>query len=957
MGISNLFDQFYNAVLLIALILLVHTAGVKKADRGKSGDLLLGIITGLNCLLVMAKPWELVPGILFDIRSILLSLSGLFFGPLPTVVAGLIAICFRIYLGGTGDGAGVILILNAAALGLVWRRFRTNRTRPPDWGELFLFGFTVHLVILGWGLVVHLQTMYQNLSQTAPVVLILFPLGTAMLGKVLSNQEERRRMEETLRENEDRYRRLFETNYAAMLLSSLEDDAIVDANPAACAFYGWDRETLKRMKLTDMSALPAADIANLKKRLLSEGRLHYKTLHRLADGSRRDVEVFGASLQMEEKHLINYILFDISEKERAERALRESEGRYRQYIEHAPCGVFVLNGRGEVLEINDAACQLCGCARKELLKMAVADFSPAEDPDSAWPYFAELVRAGYFSGTFHHTWRGNPAAWWSVNGIRVGEDRFLVFVIDLTEEKRMESLVRKREQQLSRAQRIAHLGSWEADLQKGLFYPSVEACRIFGLEEKTWSTEEIKRLNLTENREGLFPKIQELTQGGLLFDLEHPLRRAADGELRFVHSIGEYDPDQQLLTGTVQDITERKRIEAALQEWETTLDSILRAAPAAIALLREARLNWVNPTLLDMTGYTQKELIGKSIRMLCPSDEEFEQTKEILREAVAQDKIGEAEARWLRKDGTLLAVLIRLAPLAPGDPSQGTICSAIDISERRVMQEIIVQTEKLMSLGGLAAGMAHEINNPLSVILHGVQNVERRIREPLPSNLEASRQCGIPFEAITAYLEKRNVFRSLEAVREAAAKAARIVENMLTFSRKNEPLPAPQDLNWIVEKAIALARTDFDLKNRYDFRNIALHTEFYPLPRIPCVETELEQVLLNLLRNAGQSLHEAGREEPLIRVRTRQEGPWAIIEVEDNGTGIPPEVRKRIFDPFFTTKRVGEGTGLGLSVSFHIVVQRHHGEMLVESEPGMWTRFIIRLPLGEEKNQQPCFFP
>ncbi|MBN1141229.1 MAG: GHKL domain-containing protein, partial [Deltaproteobacteria bacterium] len=274
-----------------------------------------------------------------------------------------------------------------------------------------------------------------------------------------------------------------------------------------------------------------------------------------------------------------------------------------------------------------------------------------------------------------------------------------------------------------------------------------------------------------------------------------------------------------------------------------------------------------------------------------------------------------------------------------------------DITERKMMREIMVQTEKIMSLGGLAAGMAHEINNPLSIISQGVQNVLRRTAEPLPANLEAAAQCGVAFDILKEYLEKRNIFRSLEAIREAAGRAARIVENMLDFSRKNDALMAPQDLNRLLEKAIALAATDFDLKKKYDFRHVEIRTEFASLPLISCVETELEQVLLNLLRNAGQCLHEARRPKPLIAIRTRREDPWAVIEVEDNGPGIPAEIRNRIFEPFFTTKKVGEGTGLGLSVSYHIIVQRHRGEMTVDSEPGAWTRFIIRLPLGKKTGE------
>ena len=199
---------------------------------------------------------------------------------------------------------------------------------------------------------------------------------------------------------------------------------------------------------------------------------------------------------------------------------------------------------------------------------------------------------------------------------------------------------------------------------------------------------------------------------------------------------------------------------------------------------------------------------------------------------------------------------------------------------------------------------------------------------------------------MTSYLEKRNVFGSLDAIHKAVGRSAAIVASMLEFARKRESTPSPHDINRLLEKTLELAETDYDLKKKYDFRNIRIDADFALQQKIPCVASELEQVFLNLLRNSAQSLREAQREAPIIRLRTRRKGEWAVIEVEDNGVGISPEIRKKIFDPFFTTKKIGEGTGLGLSVSFHIVVQRHHGEMLVESQEGAWTRFIVRLPIG-----------
>jgi signal transduction histidine kinase len=150
----------------------------------------------------------------------------------------------------------------------------------------------------------------------------------------------------------------------------------------------------------------------------------------------------------------------------------------------------------------------------------------------------------------------------------------------------------------------------------------------------------------------------------------------------------------------------------------------------------------------------------------------------------------------------------------------------------------------------------------------------------------------------------------------------------------------------VIERTVELASNDYDLKKQYDFRHIKIIRDFDPdLPRVPCVISEIEQVLLNLLRNAGQAIYSQRdrTEVPRIILRTRQDEGSARIEVEDNGPGMDETVRKRIFEPFFTTK--GMGTGLGLSVSYFIITNNHFGSIRAESSPGKGTRFIIQLPL------------
>lgn len=274
--------------------------------------------------------------------------------------------------------------------------------------------------------------------------------------------------------------------------------------------------------------------------------------------------------------------------------------------------------------------------------------------------------------------------------------------------------------------------------------------------------------------------------------------------------------------------------------------------------------------------------------------------------------------------------------------------TAQDITERKRAEEIMIQSEKMMSVGGLAAGMAHEINNPLAGILQNAQNALRRLTEDSLINERAAADHGMSMSAVKGFMETREIIRMLEAIRESGQRAAAIVENMLGFSRKSVSSFSFYDVHELLDKTVDLASTDYDLKKKYDFRQIDISREYdSTIPQVYCEGPKIQQVILNLLRNAAQSFSSQSDRTvpPKICLRSKKEGQMVRIEVEDNGAGMTDEIRKRAFEPFFTTKEVGVGTGLGLSVSYFIITENHKGSMTVDSVPGKGTKFIILLPI------------
>jgi signal transduction histidine kinase len=261
---------------------------------------------------------------------------------------------------------------------------------------------------------------------------------------------------------------------------------------------------------------------------------------------------------------------------------------------------------------------------------------------------------------------------------------------------------------------------------------------------------------------------------------------------------------------------------------------------------------------------------------------------------------------------------------------------------------MMIQTEKMMSVGGLAAGMAHEINNPLGVIMQATQNILRRLSSRLPANVRAANECGLPFEALERYLDRREIATFLEDIRSSGQRAAGVVSNMLSFSRKSEKGGSPESLPELLDRTLSLAASDYDLKKKYDFRQIEIIREYdLNTPRVLCEASKIQQVFLNVLRNGAEAMQEtrAMAREPRFILRVFPDENMVRVEIEDNGPGMEESIRRRVFEPFFTTKAPGVGTGLGMSVSYFIIADDHGGTMEIESSPGHGARLIIRLPV------------
>lgn len=343
---------------------------------------------------------------------------------------------------------------------------------------------------------------------------------------------------------------------------------------------------------------------------------------------------------------------------------------------------------------------------------------------------------------------------------------------------------------------------------------------------------------------------------------------------------------------------------------EGSFRQLVEAAPDALVVSRDGVLLYVNPAAVALLGFERaEELVGQPMSLFLE-----EPAVRTMRERLAHarrtgEKLQPLEYPARRRDGTrLVAELSSMLTLWDGQPA--VVAFARDVTERVRLRAQLAQSERLAALGTLSAGLAHEINNPLAFVQLTAQLLERRL--------------GADEHPLTSYA--RDLLGGVERV-------VRIVRSLGVYARGGDEPLEPVELALVVDAAHSLVAHELVGRVRYE-------REVQGSPRARATATRLEQVLVNLLLNALAAFDE-GRADAWIAVRAREQGERVVLEVEDNGRGIPPADLERIFEPFYTTRR--GGTGLGLAICRDLV-RGLRGELEVTSEPGKGSRFRVSVP-------------
>ena len=390
------------------------------------------------------------------------------------------------------------------------------------------------------------------------------------------------------------------------------------------------------------------------------------------------------------------------------------------------------------------------------------------------------------------------------------------------------------------------------------------------------------------------------------------------------------------------------------------LGELCKAIPGAVLVCDgTGRIETASEAATAMLGYAEHEFSKLPLASLFESSESLDIGG--LVSAPPGAGISRSEKTLLAKGGERVPALLCVG-VSGGEnvepEARRIVCVALDLRERKRLELELRQAQKLESMGRLAAGVAHEINTPVQFVsdsIHFLRDATTDILEVVgqlqivresvlagkPSREDAEAASVAEEQADLAYLIE-NVPKAFDRSVEGLGRVTAIVRSMKEFAHPSSKAQVAADLNHAIQSTLTVARNEYKYVADLD-------CDFGELPPVVCSLGDLNQAILNMIVNAAHAIGDVvnGTEQKgRITVRTRAEGPDAVIEITDTGGGIPEHIMERIFDPFFTTKEVGKGTGQGLAIAHSVVVERHGGELSVQSEPGSGTTFTIAIPIA-----------
>jgi PAS domain S-box-containing protein len=753
---------------------------------------------------------------------------------------------------------------------------------------------------------------------------------------------ERKKTEEALRESESRFRELWGATVEGITI--LDKGIIIEVNDAMCQMFGYAREHAIGKSLLEFTSAEMLD--RIRERIASgiEGRFETPALR--ADGTRIILEAFAKQFIYQGKSMRMVATRDITDRKRAEEALRESETRYRSVLQSATDAIVTADSSEIIIGWNRSAERIFGYSYTEAIGQSLTSIMPLYH-HARHPNGMKRLQSGGDQTVVGKTvdlegLRKDGSVFPLELSLSIWETkagRFFTGIIrDITERKRAEEKLQESQALYHSLVEQLPAGVFRKDYEGRYDFVSTWFCRLKKMRPEEFlgkTPQEVAACDAAkQDTTGLAIKYSAegeghhrlIMQTGKSIELDEEYTNA-EGSKQFIHAIKipVVNSDGKI-TGTqgiLFDITERKRIEEELRTLSMRQEAILSAVPDIIMEVNNDKVyTWANRSGIDFFG---NDVIGKEALFYFEGEQD---TYKIIQPLFkGDDSVIYLESWQRRKDGEkrLLAWWCRVLKDPTGKIS-GALSTARDITGQKLLEEQLRQMQKLEGLGTLAGGIAHDFNNILGIILAYNTSIERSKGDAKKLDL------------------------AIETITKAVQRGKTLVQQILTFARKTETAFEAVNVNDVVMEIMTMIFETFPKVLTYS-QNFEKG-----MPCINADRSQLNQALLNLCVNARDAMPSGG----VLTINTRMvsvtslrhqhpdaaASSYVCIEVSDTGEGMTEETQMRIFEPFFTTKGIGKGTGLGLSVVFG-VVHTHKGFIDVESELGKGTTFRLYLPASQ----------
>jgi PAS domain S-box-containing protein len=718
-----------------------------------------------------------------------------------------------------------------------------------------------------------------------------------------------------------------------------ENGVHLNINRAFCKMTGFSKEELIGIG-SPHPYWPEEEYPKIQKAFVkaSHGNFEsFELVFKRKDGKRFPVRISPSQIIDEKGQVVsNYAtITDISKRKHFENQLIASEQKFRNAITYAPYPI-MIHADGKVLQLSKEWIKQSGYTIDDIptiKKWSLKAYGKDAIPSNGFIENLYNIEKPQSDGEWKVKIKDGSQKLWNFSSSPIGKlpngkKMVISMASDITESKQAELALIQSESLLKQSQKAAKIASYSFDAIKDNWTGSEELDELFGINKNfkrdiaNW-----KSLIHPDDKDLVFKHLlNDVFKNHKPFNKEYRIIRKSKGNVVWVHGIGKlYFDDKGNVTkmiGTIQDITERKRNEQNLVNEKILFESIIDRIPIMLTRYEpNAQMLFLNREFEKKIGWKTEEVQGFDMMdKVYPDPEVREQAIKYMEKASPDWK----EFPLVTKSGEIINSEWSNIKLADGTQ----IGIGIDNSERKKLENEKLKTEaqlrhnqKLESIGTLAGGVAHEINNPINGIMNYAQLIEDKLDV------------------------KSDLIEYTHEITKETKRISAIVKNLLAFSRDEKETHSLNSLTDIVDSTISLIKTVI----RHD--NIELKIDIPELPGIKCRNQQIRQIIMNFLTNARDALNEKYAQEDkrkTINITARKINKdnkhWIRTTVEDNGTGISDQVKNRIFDPFYTTKEKEKGTGLGLSIS-HRIAKDHHGDILVESKLGKYTKIHLDLPV------------